>query len=273
MKSPLHVEAYPKYSLLGFPVNALTKADLLNLVGDAVQGNKRYVIGNHNMHGLYLSFNDIRMREFLGRADYVHLDGMALVLVGRLLGLPLSRKDRTTYVDFLPAIVKRAAEEGWRISYLGSKPGVAERGAEILRAQYPSLQIQTQHGYFDSRTSSGENQRVLENIRNYRPHVLLVGMGMPRQEHWVADNIGQIEANSVFCCGAMMDYATGEIPTPPRWIGQIGLEWLYRLIAEPGRLWRRYLVEPWFVLKMVAKELLSPSRRKAASARGDISVS
>jgi N-acetylglucosaminyldiphosphoundecaprenol N-acetyl-beta-D-mannosaminyltransferase len=273
MNPTKQIDIRPRYSLLGFPVNSLSKEDLVNLAVEAVSKNQRYVIGNHNMHGLYLSYNDERMRQFFAQADFVHVDGMALVLVGRLLRLPLSRKDRTTYVDFLPAIMKRAADEQWRVSYLGSRPGIAEKGADMLRKQYPGIQIQTQHGYFDSSANSAENRNILENIRNYKPHVLLVGMGMPRQEQWVLENLPQIHANSVFCCGAMMDYVAGEISTPPRWIGQIGLEWLYRLIAEPRRLWRRYLVEPWFILRMVAKELLSPVRQKTDDARGDSTFS
>jgi N-acetylglucosaminyldiphosphoundecaprenol N-acetyl-beta-D-mannosaminyltransferase len=260
---------FPRYALLGLPVNALSKQDLVDLAGDAIARNKRYVIANHNMHGIYLTYDDPRMREFFAKADFVHLDGMALVWLGRVFGLPFARKDRTTYVDFMPAIMERAARDGWRISYLGSKPEVAEKGAEMLRQRYPGLQIQVQSGYFDPSRSSPENHSVLENIRAYQPNVLLVGMGMPRQEMWLLENLEGINANAVYCCGAMMDYLTGNIPTPPRWMGQIGFEWLYRLLSEPNRLWRRYLVEPWTVLGIAAKEFLNPARRNPSTGGAD----
>jgi N-acetylglucosaminyldiphosphoundecaprenol N-acetyl-beta-D-mannosaminyltransferase len=74
-----------------------------------------------------------------------------------------------------------------------------------------------------------------------------VGMGMPRQEHWIMDNLHRLHSMVVLPCGASIDYVCGEIPTPPRWAGRWGLEWLCRLLAEPRRLWKRYLIEPWFL--------------------------
>jgi N-acetylglucosaminyldiphosphoundecaprenol N-acetyl-beta-D-mannosaminyltransferase len=136
--------------------------------------------------------------------------------------------------------------------YLGVKPGVAERAAEILRNQYPGLQIRTRHGYF----SSEENEAVVKSINAFKPHILMVGMGMPRQEHWVVDNLNEIHANAILTSGACFDYIAGAIPTPPRWMGRVGLEWLYRLISEPRRLAKRYLIEPWALLPLAIKDLL-----------------
>jgi N-acetylglucosaminyldiphosphoundecaprenol N-acetyl-beta-D-mannosaminyltransferase len=78
---------------------------------------------------------------------------------------------------------------------------------------------------------------------------------MPRQEHWIADNLDDLAANAILTAGAAMDYVAGVVPTPPRWMGSAGLEWIFRLFHEPRRLWRRYLVEPWFVLRLFAAEL------------------
>ena len=75
------------------------------------------------------------------------------------------------------------------------------------------------------------------------------------------ENREHIQTNTIFCCGALMDYVAGELPTPPRWLGQVGLEWLFRLISEPRRLWRRYLLEPWFVFRILARELVDQGRR------------
>jgi N-acetylglucosaminyldiphosphoundecaprenol N-acetyl-beta-D-mannosaminyltransferase len=264
MDSQTNPKQFERFSLLGLPVNALDEDDLVDLVAEAVNHRERLVIGNHNLHSLYLSHYEKRMRQFYAQADFAHVDGMSLVLVGRLLGLPLTRRDRASYVDLLPVLVRASLAAGWRIFYLGSKPGIAEKGARILRGQYPELQIQARDGYFDTAPGSEQNSKVLDEIEQFDPHILLVGMGMPRQEIWILENRDRIKANSIFCCGALMDYVTGETPTPPRWLGQIGLEWLYRLIAEPRRLWRRYLLEPWFVLQMLIREFFSRGRQNAA---------
>jgi N-acetylglucosaminyldiphosphoundecaprenol N-acetyl-beta-D-mannosaminyltransferase len=116
-----------------------------------------------------------------------------------------------------------------------------------LREQYPGLELRTHHGYFE--TQGAENEAVLLDIRSYAPDVLMVGMGMPRQEAWVSENIDCIDARTIFsCCGCTMDYIAGKVSSCPRWLGNIGFEWLYRLGVEPARLWYRYLVEPWFIL-------------------------
>ena len=108
------------------------------------------------------------------------------------------------------------------------------------------------------RIGSGKDnrRRCLAEIRDYDPDILLVGMGMPRQETWILENQKDIAAHAIFTSGALMDYVAGETPAPPRWLGPLGLEWLYRLLSEPGRLWRRYLLEPWLILFYMASRYL-----------------
>jgi N-acetylglucosaminyldiphosphoundecaprenol N-acetyl-beta-D-mannosaminyltransferase len=258
MDLQLDGKQFDRFSLLGLPVNALTKHDLVELVEEAVQNHKRYIIGHHNLHSLYVVHHKEGMRKFYSQADFAHLDGMGPLLIGRLLGLPLTRRHRTGYLDLLPLLVRRASRAGWRIFYLGSRPGIAEKAINVLRAQHPELQIHGRHGYFDSTPDSHQNSEVLTEIRRFDPQILLVGMGMPLQEIWIRENLDRIQANAVFCCGALMDYIAGASLAPPRWLGPIGLEWLYRMITEPRRLWRRYLAEPWFVMKVLAKVLVNP---------------
>ena len=241
--------------LLGVTVYPLTIKDLNTLIAEAVTCGQRWVIANQNLHSIYLYHHDPKMRAFYAKANYIHVDGMALILIGRLLGLPLRREHRVTYADWTIPLITEAAQQGWRVFYLGSKPGVADQAAKILQEKFPSLQIATAHGYFDPRPDNQENHAVLAAINAYQPHVLMVGMSMPRQEHWVLDNLEQLSANAILPSGAAMDYVAGAVPTPPRWAGKLGLEWLFRLIAEPGRLWRRYLVEPWFLLRLFFKNV------------------
>lgn len=238
------------YTLLGSWVNAFTIPELNALIADAITRSQHWIIANHNLHSIYLYHHDAKMRAFYAKADYIHMDGMALVLLGRLLGLPLKREHRVTYADWIIPLIAEAAQRGWHVFYLGSQPGVADQGARILQQRFPSLQIATAHGYFDARPDSQENRAVLAAINAYQPHVLMVGMSMPRQEYWVLDNLEQLSANAILTAGAAMDYVAGAVPTPPRWAGRLGLEWLFRLVAEPRRLWRRYLVEPWFLVRL-----------------------
>jgi N-acetylglucosaminyldiphosphoundecaprenol N-acetyl-beta-D-mannosaminyltransferase len=256
------------FSLLDFRINKFSDSDIVRLVTDAIQSDKHSVIANHNLHSMYLWYHGSRMREFYALADYIHIDGMALVLLGNVVGVPLKRENRATSLDFFPLLAKQAVDHGWRIFYLGSRPGVADKAAVRLRKRYPGLQIQTRSGHFDPAKAGEDNRNVLAKINAYAPHILFVGMGMPRQEIWILENQRDIQANAIFPAGALMDYLAGEIPTAPRWIASIYLEWLYRLVSEPKRLWRRYLVEPWFVLGQVVKYYFKFKSQKLAAQNG-----
>lgn len=244
------------FSLLGIRVDAMDRSGIVQTIADSIASGKHAVIANHNLHSLYMYHHDAKLREFFSHVEHVHIDGMSLVLIGRMMGLPLQRKHRTTYLELLPAVASEAVKRGWRIFFLGSKPNVGERAAVALRNQYPELQIRTHHGHFNPDRSGNENQSVLAEINAYTPHILIVGMGVPRQELWILENRSSLRANVILPGGAIMDYIAGAVPTPPRWLGPLGLEWFYRLLAEPARLSRRYLVEPWFVMGKMASQYL-----------------
>jgi N-acetylglucosaminyldiphosphoundecaprenol N-acetyl-beta-D-mannosaminyltransferase len=239
--------------MLGTRFDALTMSQLHEVIFDSVQSGNRRIIANHNLHSIYLFHHDLEMRDFYSKAHAIHIDGMSLVYLARIFGYRVQREHRATYLDWVWPLIVECVRYQWRVFYLGGKPDIAEEAAKYLRHRFPELQLQTHHGYF-ARTVQ-ENARVLEVIRCFRPNVLMVGMGMPLQEHWILENLSQIEANAILTAGACFDYIAGTVPSPPRWIGQIGLEWLFRLASEPRRLWRRYLLEPWYILGLILKEL------------------
>lgn len=234
--------------ILGVKVNPLSILQLNSSIAEAIDRGHKWIIANHNLHSVYIYHHQSKMRDFYAKSQYVHIDGMALIFLGKILGFPLRREQRVTYVDWTNSLMAEAARSGWRIFYLGSKPGIAEAGAAILRSRFAGLQITTAHGYFNADRDSADNIALLAQINDYQPQIVMVGMSMPRQEKWIFDNLDRLNTSVILPCGATLDYVAGAIPTPPRWMGQIGLEWLYRLIVEPKRLWRRYLVEPWFLL-------------------------
>jgi N-acetylglucosaminyldiphosphoundecaprenol N-acetyl-beta-D-mannosaminyltransferase len=247
------VREVPSYPLLGLWVDALTFSDLKAIIAETTESGRRCLVGHHNMHSVYLYHHDVRVRAFYDRVQYVYMDGVPLLWLGRALGYPLRLEHRPTCIEYMRPLMVEAARRGWRVFYLGSAPGVAERGARILRRELPGLRISTAHGYFSVYPDSEDIRKVLEMINAYRPNVLLVGMGMPRQEHWILDNLDHLQANTVISVGACMDFTAGEKSPAPRWMGPLLLEWLYRLLSEPRRLWKRYLLEPWFILWLILR--------------------
>lgn len=258
------INSHRSVRVLGVEVHPCTWRALEEAIVEGVAARRGSIIANHNLHSLYLYHHDAAVRAFYGSAAVVHIDGMSLVVIGRLLGLPLERAHRLTPLDWIRPLLAEAARRRWRVFYLGGKPGVAERAAALLREEFPGLALETAHGYFHARCASEENRAVVDAINRFGPDLLLVGMGMPRQEHWILENGADIAAGAIFNVGGLFDYIAGESATPPRWMGRMGLEWLFRLASDPTRLWRRYVVEPWFVMKLFFAELL---RKNAASRR------
>lgn len=258
-----------RLDMLGVWVNRLDVPALYELIERHIAAGGTTVIGNHNLHSVSLHHADPQMRDFYARADYVFIDGMPLVYVGRLLGMELRRDHRMTSVDWFRRLLPRAVEQGWRIFFVGGRQEVADRAAEILRAQAPGLQLEVTHGFFDARPESEENRALVQRIREYRPHLLVVGMGMPRQERWILQELDRLPPCVVMNLGALMDYVAGAVPTPPRWLSRLGFEWLARLATEPRRLASRYLVEPWSLLPHLARDLWTHRSRVSVRPRKD----
>jgi N-acetylglucosaminyldiphosphoundecaprenol N-acetyl-beta-D-mannosaminyltransferase len=213
------------------------------------------VIGHHNLHSLYLQLRDQGIQTFYERADFTIVDGMSLVLIGRLFGLRIPPACRIVCLDYFSQLMNLAAAQGWSVFILGGVPGVVEQGWAGRTLSTSAVKFHHRHGYFDANPDSVENREVVARIRREAPDLLLVGMGMPRQEHWILNNIEGLNARVVLTIGGCLDYGAGGTPPPPRWLGRLGLEWLFRLVQEPRRLAGRYLVEPWSVAWEVCKHL------------------
>ncbi|MBN1842117.1 MAG: WecB/TagA/CpsF family glycosyltransferase [Deltaproteobacteria bacterium] len=201
-----------------------------------------------NAHCMVISRKDKVYRNILNNAHLVYADGISLVWGARLLGHYLP--GRLTAADFMPRFFSLFAEAGLRVYMLGARPGVAETAAQRLREDNPGLEIVgTQHGYFKER----ESERIIEGINRADPHILMVGMGVPYQEKWIDQHYDELNASVIWGVGALFDFLSGRLARGPQWLLASGFEWLCRLVAEPRRLWQRYLVGNllfvWYVLR------------------------
>lgn len=250
MQAPLHF-----YEFLNVPVQLWTESALTDWASRAARSTHCHTIANVNLHSLHLAQKRGPLRECLCTADAVHIDGMPVIALCRMLGIPARREHRVTYIDWLRRLFEVAAQEHLRVFFLGSKPGVGERAGDILRRRYAGLLFESHHGYFDAAPDAQDNLGVLEHIHRFDADLLLVGMGMPRQEQWILENRERLPGGVCLPCGAALDYVAGVVPKPPRWTGRLGVEWLFRLLVEPRRLAHRYLIEPWSLGKPFASAL------------------
>ena len=241
-------DAPKRLRLLGGEVNLVTPSEVLRRIDGAARASATTLIANHNAHSLFLIQRKPALKAFFASADLIQIDSTPLILWGRLLGLPLRRDMRSTYLDWRDNFWTLAAARGWRVFYLGGAPGVAAAAAETLAGRHPGIRVAARDGYFDHAAASAENRAVLAEIAAYDPDVLMIGMGMPLQELWVLENRQALTRGVILTVGAAFDYEAGAQAAPPRWTGRMGLEWLARLIGQPRRLAFRYLIEPWALI-------------------------
>lgn len=241
-------KTYRHIKLLGVECNVLTSADIISLIIQSIEKDEKNIIANHNLHSIYLYHRNPDMKKFYARSDYIHIDGMPVVFWSKLLGLKVGRQHRTTSVDWIDDMMEAVQQNKYRTFFLGGKPGVGEEAAGHLKERFPGIEMATHNGYFDTNKESAENREVVEKINRFDPDILMVGMGMPRQEIWISENLKDLQAHVILPVGALMDYISGVVPTPPRWMGRAGLEWLFRLFQNPVKFSGRYLVEPWYLI-------------------------
>lgn len=249
------VGAARKVNVLGVGVDPLTVEELHARIARFVEDGEHATILHANVHGLNHAHRDARLRGFLNGAEIVFCDGAGVMLGARVLGEKIP--ERITYADWTWELAAFAEAQGLSVFFLGARPGVADKAARRLVERFPGLKVAgTHHGYFDRTPGSPENEMVLRKINAASPDVLLVGFGMPIQEYWLMENREKIDARVVLTGGAVFDYVSGELRRGPKVLTDNGFEWLARLLIEPGRLWRRYVVgNPLFLLRVLKQRL------------------
>ena len=243
----------PPVNVLGTPVDAWTLSPLLDLVVDWAlhpQGMGKTIL-YANVHVLNTAYTDVLLLNQLCAASTVYCDGSGVRLGANLLGARLP--PRMTGADWIDHLCSRACDYGLSLFLLGSGPGVAESAARVLRSRHPALRIAgTHHGFADESDIS-----VIHAINRSSAHILLIGMGTPRQELWIGRHRGRIEIPVTWAVGALFDFVAGIERRGPQWALDHHLEWAARLMAKPAAHWRRYLIgNPLFVARVVRQRLL-----------------
>ena len=251
----------PRINVLGVGVDPVTVEELHAEIKRLASSGERGTVLNVNANCLNLLYDDDALRGFFNGADLVFCDGSGVMLAARLLGGRIP--ERITYADWAWRLAAFAEAEGLSLFLLGAEPGVARRAAQELRTRFPELDISgVEDGYFDHTSGSRQNEAVLRKVNAARPDILIVGMGMPLQERWLMENRYRIDAGVALTGGAVFDYVSGGLRRGPRLLTDNGFEWLARLLVEPRRLWRRYLIgNPLFLLRVFGQSLVGRADR------------
>jgi N-acetylglucosaminyldiphosphoundecaprenol N-acetyl-beta-D-mannosaminyltransferase len=225
------------HSILGTHIHAATTEDALDAVHAAIKSGDRLMIGVVNAAKIVRMGADTELSEDVNNSDLILADGMSVVLASRILGKSLP--ERVTGIDLMDGILERGMQGEYRVYCLGASEEVSSSVEQEFFRLYPGVNIVgRRNGYF----SDDEESEIVDEIAQAKPDVLLVAMSSPKKERFMARWSDKLNATVVHGVGGSFDVVAGKVKRAPEAWQRLGLEWLYRVKQEPGRLWKRYLV-------------------------------
>jgi N-acetylglucosaminyldiphosphoundecaprenol N-acetyl-beta-D-mannosaminyltransferase len=236
--------------VLGVHVSAINMDVAVDTVQNWLTSGLTNYVCVTGVHGVMECQRDPDLLSIHNSAGMVTPDGMPMVWASRWAGA--AGADRVYGPDLMLELCRRSVELGWRSFFYGGKPGVAERLAASLMERFPGFQVAGTHVPPFRDLTQAEDSQVIDRINQAGADLLWVGLSTPKQERWMAAHRGLINTPVMIGVGAAFDINSGSINQAPRFVQRSGFEWLYRLIQEPRRLWRRYLRNnPEFVIRML----------------------
>jgi len=235
--------------IAGIPVANLTEDETVAAIDQLISDGGSHYASVVNAAKIVAAHRDERLKQILLDADLVTADGMSVVWASRVLRQPL--KQRVTGIDLWERLVEHAALRGLSVYLLGAREESLRGVVERFTKKYSALKIAGYHnGYF----TDSESESLVESIRLSRADLLFVAMGSPAQEYWIASNIENAGVRLALGVGGSFDHVSGLARRAPLWMQRIGLEWLYRLLREPRRMWRRYLIGNSVFIWLIARQ-------------------
>ncbi len=239
--------------IIGLRVDKISYQSAVQRVLDWASRRESRYICVANVHMVMEAYDDTTFRQIVNSADLVTPDGMPLVWVMRWQGI---RQQERVYGPLLTEYVLEAAgKEGIPVGFYGGTAETLQNLKRNIQKRYPSLKIAYLHAPPFRPLTSQEDEEAVRSINDSGARILFVGLGCPKQERWMAAHKGRVQA-VMLGVGAAFDFLAGVKPQAPQWMQRAGLEWLFRLLTEPRRLWRRYLYHnPRFVLLVLLQSL------------------
>lgn len=253
---------WPVRNLFGLSVHALSMNEVLTIVEGAIERRERLLIGVVNAAKMVNMRRDVELDRAVRSAHLILADGVSVVLAARLLRKSLP--ERVPGIDLMTRLFERGNDRGFRVYCLGAADDVLDAVARTVQAEYPGVKlVGKHHGYF----SEGDEPAIAAEIKAAKPDILFVAMSSPKKELFLSRWVSEMDVPVCHGVGGAFDVMAGKVKRAPRAWQKLGMEWLYRIVQEPRRMWRRYLVTNtlfgWMLLSELVGQLL-PRRVKKA---------
>lgn len=261
------VSGSPKtLNVFGLRFNRVTLNEAVDLVIAAAKARTPGYVVTPNVNFVTLLPSEPDLRDICNRAAFAFVDGWPIVWASNRLnreGLP----ERVAGADLFPLICQKAEQQGLSLALMGAAEGVAEEATRRLKISYPDLNIVGIYSPpIEPEFSEQTSAKMVAFCNELRPDILLLGMGIPKQERWIAANIDNIDIGIALCFGGVIDFAAGKIKRAPQWVITSGFEWLWRLCMSPGQYWKRTILRFPLFFPLFFKDLFNQRRASAALA-------
>jgi N-acetylglucosaminyldiphosphoundecaprenol N-acetyl-beta-D-mannosaminyltransferase len=244
---------HQRVNILGTQVSSITTSDLLADFKAAIQNKKLIQVAITPVNSILAAHKNPQVQNAYNTADYVLCDGMPVKWASSFLNTPV--KERITGLDLLPNLVELCSKNDFSIFLLGASPGVGDKLKDIILNQYPQAKIVGVYvPPFMTTFTADENNNMISAVNAASPDVLLVSLTAPKQDIWIANNKDALNATLLVGIGGAFEVMAGLAKRAPKWVQKAGLEWLYRFIQEPRRLFRRYFIEAPLFIPLIIKQ-------------------
>ncbi|MFN7137789.1 MAG: WecB/TagA/CpsF family glycosyltransferase [Limisphaerales bacterium] len=242
----------PQIAILGVPFDNITTAEAVALIEQMVASGRPHYLATANVDFLVQAQEDVELRRILMDAHLVLCDGTPLLWASRLLDNPLP--ERVAGSDLVPLLLRIAAEKQYKVFFLGGTPESTSRAVEKLKKQHPTLQIVGHYSPPFSPLIEMDHEEIHRRIESARPDLLFVSFGCPKQEKWISMHYRSLGVPVSVGVGATIDFIAGTARRAPRWMQKSGLEWVFRLLQEPRRLFKRYAKDMFCFSRAIVRQ-------------------
>ena len=248
---------HPKYNILGIQVSSISMSNLLKDFAGLIQSHTKANVCITPVNSILAARKNPQVASIYNNASYTLCDGVPVLWASQFLGTPIEQ--RITGLDLLPALLEFSSKNNFSLFFLGASPGVGEALKAKAKWLYPSINIKGVYcPPFATKFDKEENDKIIAAINAVEPDIVLVSLTAPKQDIWISENLEKLNTKIAIGIGGAFEVTAGLINRAPQWMQKLGIEWFYRFLQEPKRMFKRYFIEAPIFIPLIILQKITP---------------